>query len=254
MDLKLKDKKAFITGAGSGIGQAISVRFAAEGAEVFVLDVNESGGQETVALITEAGGKGSYHHLDVTNADAVNSLFNDLGPADILVNNAGIASIGNVENTTPEEMDKIYAVNIKGPYHCLHAAIPGMKANGGGAILNMASIVSKIGIADRFAYSASKGAVFAMTLSVAKDYLKDGIRSNCLCPGRVHTAFVDSYLEKNYPDNKEEMFEKLSAFQPIGRMGKPEEIGALAVFLCSEEASFITGSAYDIDGGSTLLR
>jgi NAD(P)-dependent dehydrogenase (short-subunit alcohol dehydrogenase family) len=151
-------------------------------------------------------------------------------------------------------MDKIYAVNIKGPYNCLHAAIPRMKSNGGGVVFNMASIVSKIGISDRFAYSASKGAVFAMTLSVAKDYLKDGIRSNCLCPGRVHTAFVDSYLDKNYPDNKEEMFEKLSAFQPIGRMGKPEEIGALAVFLCSDEASFVTGSAYDIDGGSTLLR
>ncbi len=254
MDLKLKDKKAFITGAGSGIGQAISLRFAEEGAEVFVLDVNESGGMETVSAITSAGGKASYHHLDVADTEAVASLFQALGPADILVNNAGIASIGNVEATSSQEMDKIYAVNIKGPYNCLHAAIPGMKANGGGAILNMASIASKIGISDRFAYSASKGAVFAMTLSVAKDYLKDGIRSNCLCPGRVHTAFVDSYLEKNYPDNKEEMFEKLSAFQPIGRMGKPEEIGALAVFLCSDEASFITGSAYDIDGGSTLLR
>ncbi|QXD22419.1 SDR family oxidoreductase [Opitutia bacterium ISCC 51] len=254
MDLKLKDKKAFVTGAGSGIGQAISLRFGEEGAEVFVLDVNEAGGQETVSLITDAGGTASYHHLDVTDAEAVTSLFLALGPADILVNNAGIASIGNVEATSSEEMDKIYAVNIKGPYNCLHAAMPGMKANGGGAVLNLASIASKIGISDRFAYSASKGAVFAMTLSVAKDYLKDGIRSNCLCPGRVHTAFVDSYLDKNYPDNREEMFEKLSTFQPIGRMGRPEEIGALAVFLCSDEASFITGSAYDIDGGSTLLR
>jgi len=254
MDLKLKNKKAFVTGAGSGIGQAIAIRFAEEGAQVFILDLNEAGGKETEAAIVATGGNASFHRLDVSDGEAVKQLFNDLGPADILVNNAGIASIGNVENTSPEEMDKIYAVNIKGPYNCLHAAIPGMKANGGGAILNMASIVSKIGIADRFAYSASKGAVFAMTLSVAKDYLKDGIRSNCLCPGRVHTAFVDAYLEKNYPDNKEEMFKKLSEFQPIGRMGKPEEIAALAVFLCSEEASFITGSAYDIDGGSILLR
>lgn len=254
MNLKLKDKKAFVTGAGSGIGQAIAKRFAEEGAHVFVLDLNETGGRETEAAIVASGGIGSFHSLDVTNADAVNQLFNDLGPADVLVNNAGIASIGNVENTSPEEMDKIYGVNIKGPYHCLYAAIPGMKANGGGAILNMASIASKIGISDRFAYSASKGAVYAMTLSVAKDYLADNIRSNCLCPGRVHTAFVDSYLDKNYPDNRDEMFEKLSAFQPIGRMGKPEEIAALAVFLCSDEASFITASAYDIDGGSTLLR
>jgi 2-keto-3-deoxy-L-fuconate dehydrogenase len=254
MDLKLKNKKAFITGAGSGIGQAIAIRFGQEGARVFVLDINETGGQETVAAITAAGGQGSFHRFDVTDGTAVEKLFNDLGPADILVNNAGIAAIGNVEATSPEEMDKIYAVNIKGPYHCLHAAIPGMKANGGGVVLNMASIASRLGISDRFAYSASKGAVFAMTLSVAKDYLKDNIRCNCLCPGRVHTAFVDAYLEKHYPDNKEEMFEKLSAFQPIGRMGKPEEIAALAVFLCSNEASFITGSAYDIDGGSTLLR
>ncbi|MDA0346816.1 MAG: SDR family oxidoreductase [Verrucomicrobia bacterium] len=254
MDLRLKNKKAFITGAGSGIGRAISQRFGAEGAQVFVLDLNEAGGRETVSSIVESGGTASFHSLDVSNGAAVKVLFDELGPADILVNNAGIASIGNVEATSPEEMDKIYAVNIKGPYHCLFAAIPGMKANGGGAILNMASIASKIGISDRFAYSASKGAVFAMTLSVAKDYLAENIRCNCLCPGRVHTAFVDSYLDKNYPDNRDEMFAKLSAFQPIGRMGKPEEIAALAVFLCSDEASFITASAYDIDGGSTLLR
>jgi 2-keto-3-deoxy-L-fuconate dehydrogenase len=254
MDLKLKDKKAFITGAGSGIGQAMALRFAEEGARVFVLDVNESGGKETEEAILEAGGQGSYHRLDVTDLAAVKALFEELGPADILVNNAGIASIGNVENTSPEEMDKIYAVNIKGPYHCLHAAIPGMKANGGGAVLNMASIASRLGISDRFAYSASKGAIFSMTLSIAKDYLADKIRCNCLCPGRVHTAFVDAYLEKNYPDNKAEMFKKLSEYQPIGRMGRPEEIASLAVFLCSDEASFITGSAYDIDGGCTQLR
>lgn len=254
MDLKLKDKKAFITGAWSGIGQAMALRFAEEGARVFVLDVNESGGKETEEAILEAGGQGSYHRLDVTDLAAVKALFEELGPADILVNNAGIASIGNVENTSPEEMDKIYAVNIKGPYHCLHAAIPGMKANGGGAVLNMASIASRLGISDRFAYSASKGAIFSMTLSIAKDYLADKIRCNCLCPGRVHTAFVDAYLEKNYPDNKAEMFKKLSEYQPIGRMGRPEEIASLAVFLCSDEASFITGSAYDIDGGCTQLR
>lgn len=254
MDLNLKDKKAFITGAGSGIGRAMATRFAEEGAQVFVLDVDERGGKETEAAILEAGDRGSYHYLDVTVLDAVKALFDELGPADILVNNAGIASIGNVENTSPEELDKIYAVNIKGPYHCLHAAIPGMKENGGGAILNMASIASRLGLSDRFAYSASKGAIFSMTLSIAKDYLAYNIRCNCLCPGRVHTAFVDSYLEKNYPDNRDEMFKTLSDFQPIGRMGKPEEIASLAVFLCSDEASFTTGSAYDIDGGCTLLR
>ncbi|MCB1123131.1 MAG: SDR family oxidoreductase, partial [Verrucomicrobiae bacterium] len=211
-------------------------------------------GLETQRSIRESGGMATFHTVNIAKAESVNGFFEALEPVDILVNNAGISSIGNVENTSSEEMDRIYSVNIKGVYHCLHAAIPGMKKKGGGVILNMASLVSKVGISDRFAYSMSKGAVLSMTLSVAKDYLADNIRCNCLCPGRVHTAFVDAYLEKHYPDNKQEMFEKLSAFQPIGRMGKPEEIAALAVFLCSEEASFITASAYDIDGGSTLLR
>ncbi|MBH53169.1 MAG: short-chain dehydrogenase [Opitutaceae bacterium] len=254
MDLLLSDKKTFVTGASSGIGQAIAMKFATEGAEVFILDLNEEGGTKTENAILEAGGSACFHKLDVSNPEQVQELFSQLGPANILVNNAGISSIGNVENTFPEEMDRIYSVNVKGVYNCLHAAIPGMKENGGGAILNMASIVSKVGISERFAYSMSKGAVFAMTLSVAKDYLDSNIRCNCLCPGRIHTAFVDDYLEKNYLDNRDEMFDKLSKFQPIGRMGKPVEVAALAVFLCSDKASFITASAYDIDGGATLLR
>lgn len=254
MNLKLENKRACVTGAGSGIGEAIARRFAEEKAEVLILDIDEAGGLQTERRIRDKGGKASFHLVNIAEAEAVNEFFSQHGPVDILVNNAGIASIGNVENTSPEEMDRVYAINIKGVYHCLHAAIPGMKEKGGGVILNMASLVSKVGISDRFAYSASKGAVLSMTLSVAKDYLADNIRCNCICPGRVHTAFVDAYLEKHYPDNREEMFEKLSAFQPIGRMGKPEEIAALAVFLCSEEAAFITAGAYDIDGGSTLLR
>lgn len=254
MDLVLSYKKAFVTGAGSGIGQAIATKFSSEGAEVFILDLNEEGGKKTESSILRGGGKASFYKLDVSNLKEVEKLFNQLGPANILVNNAGISSIGNVENTSSEEMDRIYSVNVKGVYNCLHAAVPEMKDNGGGVILNIASIVSKVGISDRFAYSMSKGAVSAMTLSVAKDYLDSNIRCNCLCPGRIHTAFVDDYLAKNYPDNRSEMFDKLSRFQPIGRMGTPEEVASLAVFLCSEQASFITASAYDIDGGSTLLR
>ena len=254
MDLKLDNKKVFITGAGSGIGQAIAKRFAEEGAEVFILDVDEAGARDTESAITQSGGKCSFHYLDVSDADSVNALFKEHGPADILVNNAGIASIGNVENTSPEELDRIYGVNIKGVYNCLHAVIPGMKENGGGAVLNIASVVARVAISDRFAYSASKGAVISMTLSVAKDYMNANIRCNCLCPGRVHTAFVDAYLEKNYPDNKTEMLELLSKAQPIGRMARPEEISGLAVFLCSDEASFITASAYDIDGGTMGVR
>ena len=158
-------------------------------------------------------------------------VFEKLPRADILVNSAGIASIGNVADTTPEEMDRIYAVNVKGLYHCIHFAVPKMIAEGGGAILNIASIAGKIGIQDRFAYSMSKGAALTMTLSVARDYIDKGIRSNCVCPARIHTPFVDGYLEKNYPENEREgMFEKLSEYQPIGRMGKPSEVAELAAF------------------------
>ena len=179
-----------------------------------------------------------------------------LGDVEILVNNAGIAHIGTVENTNEEDFDRILSVNAKGVYNCLHFLLPRMAKTGGGAVLNLASVASRLGISERFAYSASKGAVLAMTLSVAKDYLEQGIRCNCLCPGRIHTPFVDGYLEKYYPEEEKraEMFRKLSEYQPIGRMGKPEEIASLAAFLCSDEASFITGSAYDIDGGTMLLR
>ena len=177
-----------------------------------------------------------------------------LDTLDILVNNAGVAHIGTVETTTSEDFDRILSVNVKGVFHCMKAAMPKLMQNGGGAILNLASVASKVGIVDRFAYSASKGAVLTMTLSVARDYVDKGIRCNCLCPGRVHTPFVDGYLDKHYPDSREEMFQKLSAYQPIGRMAEPDEIANLACFLCSDEAAFITGSAYDIDGGVTLLR
>lgn len=251
---KLQDKVAFITGAGSGIGRGIALRFAVEGAYVQVLDVDEAGGLETVEMVEKEGGRARFENVNVTDVEGVTAYFGKQERIDILVNNAGISSIGTVEETTPDEMDRVYQVNVKGVYHCLHAAIPRMKEQGGGVILNLASIASKIGVKDRFAYSMTKGAVYTMTLSVARDYVDHGIRCNCLCPARVHTPFVDAYLDKHYPDNREEMFKQLSEYQPIGRMGKPEDIAALATFLCSEDAGFITGSAYDIDGGTTLLR
>ncbi len=251
---RFNGKHTIITGAGSGIGRAIALRFAHEGAVAHILDVNESDTEETANSIREAGGKCQTWTCDVSQFESVQSVFSKIKRVDILINNAGIASIGNVEATTPEEMDRIYAVNVKGVYHCLHAAIPKMKSKGKGVILNMASVASKVGIQDRFAYSMSKGAVLTMTLSVARDYVEAGIRCNCLCPGRVHTPFVDAFVEKHYADQKEEMMEKLSRYQPIGRMAQPKEIAALAAFLCSDEAEFITGSAYDIDGGITLLR
>lgn len=248
-------KTAVVTGAGSGIGQAIALKLAADGNHVAILEFNVEAGEGTAAQIRDAGGSAEVVQCDVSNTESVQAAFAGLERVDILVNNAGIASIGNVEVCTPEELDKIYNVNVKGVYHCSHFAIPKMIEAGGGVILNLASIASKIGILDRFAYSMSKGAAHSMTLSIARDYVDKGIRCNCICPARVLTPFVEGYLEKNYSEEERPAIKQtLSEYQPIGRMGTPEEIGDLAAFLCSEKASFITGSAYDIDGGVTLLR
>ena len=255
---RLPNKHAIVTGAGSGIGKAIAERFASEGAIVEILERDEAAAAETVAGIKTAGGSAFPVSVDVSDQESVGKAVSEVvaarGPVDILVNNAGIAHIGNVENTTSEDLDRIYGVNVKGVFHCMHHVIGGMVEAGSGVILNMASIASTLGIADRFAYSMSKGAVLTMTLSVARDYVDKGIRCNCICPARVHTPFVDGYLKQHYPGKESEMFEKLSQYQPIGRMAEPAEIAALATFLCSDEAAFITGSAYDIDGGCTLLR
>lgn len=248
-------RTAVITGGGSGIGQAIAMRLAADGFHAVLLEFSDENGEETVRMITEAGGSAQHIKTDVGSTESVKAAFDQLDQVDVLVNNAGVASIGNLETCTPEELDRIYTINVKGVYHCLYFAVPKMVAGGGGVILNLASIASKIGIADRFAYSMSKGAVLTMTLSVARDYIDKGIRANCICPARVRTPFVDGYLANNFSDEERPAMEaKLCAAQPIGRMGKPEEIAELAAFLCSDKSQFITGSAYDIDGGFTLLR
>ncbi len=248
-------KTAVITGGGSGIGRAIALRLAQDNLKIAILDFDVKAADTVVAEIQSTNGHAEAIQCDVSDLESVRSAVSSLSSIDALVNNAGIASIGNVEDTTPEELDKIYAVNVKGVYNCLHLAVPQMLRQGNGVILNMASIASKLGIQDRFAYSMSKGAVLSMTLSVARDYVAKGIRANCLCPARVHTPFVDQYLNKNYPESERaEMFQKLSEYQPIGRMGTPEEIAELSAFLLSDKASFITGSAYDIDGGVTQLR
>lgn len=248
-------KTAAVTGAGSGIGQSIAIKLAADGNHIAILDFNTDAGDTTAQIIRDAGGTAEVIQCDVSSSHSVEAAFAQLERVDILVNNAGIAAVGNVEVCTGDELDRIYNVNVKGIYHCIHFAIPKMLKNGGGAILNLASIASKVGIKDRFAYSMSKGAAHAMTLSVARDYVDQGIRCNCICPARVFTPFVEGFLEKNYTEQERpEMLKTLSDYQPIGRMGKPDEIGDLAAFLCSDKASFITGSAYDIDGGVTLLR
>jgi len=245
---------AVVTGAGSGIGRATALQLASDGYDVRIFELSAESAGETLSLLQKAGGIGAIQAVDVSNTESVRAAFADLSRLDVLVNNAGIAHIGNVLNTSPEDLDRLYQINVRGAYHCLHFGIPVMLKNGGGSIVNLASIASKVGIPDRFAYSMSKGAVFSMTLSVARDFVDKGIRCNCVCPARVHTPFVDGFIAKNYPGQEAEMFAKLSAGQPIGRMGEPEEIATLIAFLCSSQAAFITGSAYDIDGGFTLLR
>ncbi|MCX6953874.1 MAG: SDR family oxidoreductase [Verrucomicrobia bacterium] len=247
-------KHALVTGGGSGIGRAIAVRLAAEGANVVVLERTAEAGEGTVAEILGAGGGARVLAVDVADTEAMRAAFAELEKLDVLVNNAGIAHVGDVVTTTAADLDRIYSVNVKGVYHGLHFGVQKLLAGGGGVIVNMASVVSKIALEDRFAYSMSKGAVLTMTLSVARDFIDQKIRCNCVCPARVHTPFVDGFVGKNYPGREAEMLAKLSAAQPIGRMGQPSEIAALVAFLASEEAGFITGSCYDIDGGVTLLR
>ena len=248
----LKNKKAVITGAGSGIGKAMALLFAQQGAEVYVLDISLEAAQAVVSEVAFENLKAV--RCDVSNRTSVQEVFAAIGEHHILINNAGIAHVGNAENTAEEDFDRIVNVNIKGVYNCINASIPFMKKAGGGAIINMASIAAWVGIPDRFAYSTAKGAVAAMTLSVAKDFLQENIRCNSISPARVHTPFVDGFIAKNYPDNQAEMFEKLSKTQPIGRMAKPEEVATLALYLASDEAGFITGCDYPLDGGFIKLN
>ncbi|MDP4151551.1 MAG: SDR family oxidoreductase [Bacteroidota bacterium] len=250
----LKEKAAVVTGAGSGIGKAVALLFAKQGAYVHVLDIREDQARTTMEEIKELGGQGAPLVADVSDQKQITDRFSGLDRIDILVNSAGISHVGTVETTSEEDFDRLFRVNVKGVYNCLRAAIPSMKRNKGGVILNMSSVAASAGLPDRFAYSMTKGAVYSMTLALARDYLHDHIRCNCISPARVHTPFVDGFLKKNYPGKEKEMFDKLSATQPIGRMAKPEEIAALILYLCSDEASFITGCDYPIDGGFLKLN
>jgi 2-keto-3-deoxy-L-fuconate dehydrogenase len=232
---KLDNKTAVITGGGSGIGRAIAVIFAKQGAKVYIVDVDENCAKETVKIISEAGGLADFKKCDISSKEATDAVIADIiaeSGLDILVNNAGIAHVGNIELVTPEVVDRLFAVNVKGMYHTIFAAIPHLKEKGG-VILNMASIASIVGITD---------------------YLSHNIRCNSISPARVHTPFVDGFITKNYPGREEEMFKKLQASQPIGRMGTPDEVAYLALYLCSDEAGFISGNDYAIDGGFTKLN
>ncbi len=250
---RLDNKSAVITGGGSGIGRAMSILFAKQGATVHIIELNEDNAQATVEEIVQAGGKAYAHSCNVANQQQVVATIESIDKVDILINNAGIAHIGKADTTPEADFDRVMAVNVKGAYNCIFAAIPKLRLSGG-VIVNMASIGSNVGIADRFVYSTTKGAIKAMTMSVARDYIKEGIRCNSISPARVHTPFVDGFLKNNYAGKEAEMFEKLSQSQPIGRMAEPQEIATLALYLCSNEASFITGCDYPIDGGFTTLN
>ena len=250
----LHQKTAVVTGGGSGIGKEVCIVLAKQGAKVYVVDLSVETAHATVDIIKKEGGQATALLIDVTNQKALMEAYANIEALHILVNCAGISHIGNATNTEEQDFEKIFNVNVKGVYNSLHAGIPIMQKSGGGAIVNISSIVAKVGVSDRFAYGMSKGAVHAMTLSVAKDFIKDNIRCNSISPGRVHTPFVDGFLKKNYPGKEAEMFDKLSKTQPIGRMGKPIEIAHQVLYLCSDEANFITGSDYAIDGGYVTLN
>jgi 2-keto-3-deoxy-L-fuconate dehydrogenase len=254
---KLQKKVVVVTGGASGIGLEISRSFAKHGAIVHIFELNQDLADREADLITANGGVAYAHKVDVSSQEEVVrkvTKINAIQPINVLVNNAGISHIGTAISTSEEDLDRVYNVNIKGVYNCLYATIPFMIENGGGVIINMCSIAASVGLTERFAYSMSKGATRAITFQVAKDYINHNIRCNCISPARVHTPFVDGFIKKAYPGQEEEMFEKLSQSQPIGRMAKPEEVASLAVYLASDSAAFITGTDYPIDGGFIRLN
>ena len=251
----MKDKTILITGGASGIGAAMVRKFANENSRVYFIDTNELAAQLLIDELKAKGHEAQFLHGDITDFVAVQKLIEQIpSKLDVLINNAGVSHIGKVENTSEEDFDRIFQVNIKGIFNCTKATLPSLIADGGGSILNMCSVAATIGIPDRFAYSMSKGAALSMTLSIARDYVDQNIRCNCISPGRVHTPFVDDFLSKNYPGKEKEMFEKLAATQPIGRMGTPEEIAEMAYFISSESGSFITGANFTVDGGFMGLK
>jgi len=253
----LGGKTALVTGAGSGIGSEIAMLFARQGATVVIADINEPGRSSVAGEITSSGGSAIDMPLDVTSAAeaeaTVARIVAEFGRLDILVNNAGIGMVGNLTETGFDDFARLVDVNIYGVYHCSQAAVNQMLAQQptGGVIINIASVAGQVAVTRRFAYCATKGAVISMTQSTAMDYIEQGIRCNCICPGTIESPFVEAYLQKYHQGEIEETRKQLHARQPMGRMGRPDEIGPLALYLASDEAAFVTGAQFTIDGGLT---
>jgi 2-keto-3-deoxy-L-fuconate dehydrogenase len=253
----LSGKTALVTGAGSGIGREIAIIYAKQGAVVAVADISEQGREGVAGEIVAAGGTAFPLALDVTSTEAaqaaVDSIVASHGRLDILVNNAGIGMVGSLTETAFEDFARLVDVNIYGVYHCSQAAVNQMLSQDpqGGVIVNIASVAGQVSVARRFAYCATKGSVISMTQSTAMDYIDRGIRCNCICPGTIESPFVEAYLNKYHQGEIEETRKQLHARQPIGRMGRPDEIGPLALYLASDESGFVTGSQFTIDGGLT---
>ena len=251
----MKNKTILITGGASGIGLALVEKFTTEGSNVYFIDSNGLLGRQVAKEFQEKGKSVTFLEVDIRQENQVQDAIQSIpSKLDVLINNAGISHIGNLASTTLAEFERLFAVNVSGMFLCSQAALPKLIEDGGGSILNMCSVAATMGIPDRFAYSMTKGATLSMTLSIARDYVNQGIRCNCISPGRVHTPFVDGFLAKNYPGKEQEMFEKLAATQPIGRMGTPAEIAELAYFISSDAGKFITGSNFTIDGGFTGIK
>ncbi|MCM0042962.1 MAG: SDR family oxidoreductase [Algoriphagus sp.] len=251
----MENKTILITGGASGIGLALVKKFTTEGSNVYFIDSNGLLGRQVAKEFQEKGKSVTYLEVDIREESQVQSAIQSIpSKLDVLINNAGISHIGNLASTSLADFERLFAVNVSGMFLCSQAALPKLIEEGGGSILNMCSVAATIGIPDRFAYSMTKGATLSMTLSIARDYISQGIRCNCISPGRVHTPFVDGFLAKNYPGKEQEMFEKLAATQPIGRMGTPTEIAELAYFISSDAGKFITGSNFTIDGGFTGIK
>ena len=251
----MKNKTILITGGASGIGLALVEKFTTEGSNVYFIDSNGLLGRQVAKEFQEKGKSVTFLEVDIREESQVQTAIQSIpSKLDVLINNAGISHIGNLASTSLADFERLFAVNVSGMFLCSQSALPKLIEEGGGSILNMCSVAATMGIPDRFAYSMTKGATLSMTLSIARDYVNQGIRCNCISPGRVHTPFVDGFLAKNYPGKEQEMFEKLAATQPIGRMGTPTEIAELAYFISSDAGKFITGSNFTIDGGFTGIK